>query len=57
MKQEDFERLVISVKQAGAIRRGHLTPERTTAFRPRRRTSDSHAIRPRKKSPLGRGAA
>ena len=34
MKQKDFERLVTSVKQAGAIRRGQLKPGRTTEFRP-----------------------
>ncbi len=34
MKQKDFERLVTSVKQVGAIRRGHLTPGRATEFRP-----------------------
>lgn len=41
MKQKDFERLVKSVKQAGAIRRGQLTPGRTTEFRP----EDVRAIR------------
>ena len=34
MKQKDFDRLVISVKQAGAIRRGQLKPAQTTEFRP-----------------------
>ena len=34
MKQKDFDRLVTSVKQAGAIRRGRLKSERTTEFRP-----------------------
>ncbi len=34
MKQKDFDRLVTSVKQAGAIRRGQLKPGRTTEFRP-----------------------
>ena len=34
MKQKDFERLITSVKQAGAIRRGQLKPGRTTGFRP-----------------------
>ena len=41
MKQKDFERLVKSVKQAGAIRRGQLKPARTTEFRP----EDVRAIR------------
>lgn len=41
MKQKDFERLVKSVKQAGAIRRGQLTPGRETEFRP----EDVRAIR------------
>ena len=34
VKQRGFERLVKSVKQAGAIRRGQLTPGRATEFRP-----------------------
>ena len=34
MKQKDFDRLVTSVKQAGAIRRGKLKPSRVTEFRP-----------------------
>ena len=34
MKQKDFDRLVTSVKQAGAIRRGQLKPARTTEFQP-----------------------
>lgn len=41
MKQRDFERLVKSVKQAGAIRREHLKSERTPEFRP----EDVRAIR------------
>lgn len=41
MKQKDFDRLVTSVKQAGAIRRGRLKLARTTEFRP----EDVHAIR------------
>lgn len=45
MKQKDFERLVKSVKQAGAIRRGQLKSERTTEFRP----EDVRAIRTRLK--------
>ena len=45
MKQKDFDRLVTSVKQAGAIRRGHLKPGRTTDFRP----EDVQAIRARLK--------
>lgn len=34
MRQKDFDRLVASVKQAGAIRRGRLKPGRVTEFRP-----------------------
>ncbi len=45
MKQKDFERLVTSVKQAGAIRRGRLKPGRVTNFRP----EDVQAIRTRLK--------
>ena len=45
MKQKDFERLVTSVKQAGAIRRGHLKPGRVIEFRP----EDVQAIRIRLK--------
>ena len=45
VKQKDFERLVTSVKQAGAIRRGQLKPGRTTYFRP----EDVQAIRTRLK--------
>ena len=45
MKQKDFERLVTSVKQAGAIRRGRLKSERTTEFRP----EDVYKIRTRLK--------
>ena len=41
MKQKDFDRLVTSVKQAGAIRRGQLKPGRVTEFRP----EDVRAIR------------
>lgn len=41
MKQKDFDRLVASVKQAGAIRRGQLKPGRVTEFRP----EDIRAIR------------
>jgi putative transcriptional regulator len=41
VKQKDFDRLVASVKQAGAIRRGQLTPGRVTEFRP----EDVRAIR------------
>ena len=41
MKQKDFDRLVTSVKQAGAIRRGRLKPTRTTEFR----REDAQAIR------------
>ena len=45
MKQKDFDRLITSVKQAGAIRRGQLKPGRTTDFRP----EDVQAIRARLK--------
>ena len=45
MKQKDFDRLVTSVKQAGAIRRGQLKLGRTTDFRP----EDVQAIRTRLK--------
>ena len=41
MKQKDFDRLVTSVKQAGAIRRGRLKASRVTEFRP----DDVRAIR------------
>jgi len=41
VKQKDFGRLVASVKQAGAIRRGQLKPGRVTEFRP----EDVRAIR------------
>ena len=41
MKQKDFDRLVASVKQVGAIRRGQLTPGWVTEFRP----EDVRAIR------------
>jgi len=41
MKQTDFDRLVASVKQAGAIRRGQLKPGRVTELR----AEDVRAIR------------
>ena len=41
MKQKDFDRLVTSIKQAGAIRRGRLKSSRVTEFRP----DDVRAIR------------
>lgn len=41
MKQKDFDRLIASVKQAGAIRRGQLKVRRETEFRP----EDVRAIR------------
>lgn len=41
MRQKDFDRLVASVKQAGAIRQGRLKPGRVTEFRP----EDVRAIR------------
>ena len=34
MKPKDFQRLVASVKQAGAIRRKRLRPGRTTEIHP-----------------------
>jgi putative transcriptional regulator len=34
MKQAAFDRLALSVKQAGEIRRGDRAPSRTTTFRP-----------------------
>jgi putative transcriptional regulator len=41
MRQRDFDRLVTSIRQAGAIRRGELKPARVTEFRP----DDVRAIR------------
>lgn len=41
MRQKDFDRLVTSIKQVGAIRRGRLKPSRVTEFRP----DDVRAIR------------
>jgi putative transcriptional regulator len=34
MKKKDFESLVESVRQAGAIRRGEMEPSRVTEFAP-----------------------
>jgi hypothetical protein len=34
MKHKDFDRLVTTIKQAGAIRRGRLKPGHVTEFRP-----------------------
>ena len=34
VKQEDFDRLVVSIRQAGAIRRGEMEPSRTTELVP-----------------------
>jgi len=34
MKERDFEKLVESVKQAGAIKRGTMRPGRVTRFEP-----------------------
>jgi putative transcriptional regulator len=34
MKQEDFDNLVTSVRQAGRIRRGQMPPSRVTEFAP-----------------------
>lgn len=41
MKQNDFDRLVASVKQAGSIRRGRLKPGRVTELQ----AEDVRAIR------------
>ena len=41
MRQNDFDRLVASVKQAGAIRRGQLKPGRVTELQ----AEDVRAIR------------
>ena len=41
MKKRDFDRLVASVKEAGAIRRGEFKPSRVTDFDP----EDVRAIR------------
>lgn len=41
MRQQDFNRLVTSIKQAGAIRRGRLKPGRVTEVQP----DDVRAIR------------
>ena len=41
MKQKDFDRLVTSIKQAGAIRRGRLKPGRVTEVQ----ADDVRAIR------------
>jgi putative transcriptional regulator len=41
MRQKDFDRLVTSIKQAGAIRRGRLKPARVTEIQP----DDVRAIR------------
>ena len=41
MKENDFEKIVQSVKQAGKIRRGTMKPSRTTIFNP----ADVRAIR------------
>jgi putative transcriptional regulator len=41
MRQNDFDRLVASVKQAGAIRRGRLKPGRVTELQ----AEDVRAIR------------
>jgi putative transcriptional regulator len=43
MKKQNFDRLVASVRQAGAIRRGELGPARVTEFTP----VDVKAIRQR----------
>lgn len=34
VKRRDFKRLVESIKEAGAIRRGEIEPGRTTEFHP-----------------------
>jgi putative transcriptional regulator len=41
MRQQDFDRLVTSVKQAGSIRRGQLKPARVTKLQ----AEDVRAIR------------
>ena len=41
MKDNDFQNIVRSVKQAGRIRRGSMKPSRTTSFNP----ADVRAIR------------
>lgn len=41
MRRQDFDRLVTSIKQAGAIRRGRLKPARVTEIQP----DDVRAIR------------
>jgi putative transcriptional regulator len=41
MKDNDFQNIVRSVKQAGRIRRGSMKPSRTTTFNP----ADVRAIR------------
>ena len=43
MRQEDFEDLVTSIKQAGRIRRGEMKPSRVFEFAP----ADVRAIRAR----------
>jgi putative transcriptional regulator len=43
MKKQHFDRLVASVREAGAIRRGEMEPSRTTEFAP----MDIKAIRQR----------
>ena len=43
MKEEDFDQLVASIRQAGAIRRGEMKPSRVTEFAP----DDVKAIRQR----------
>jgi putative transcriptional regulator len=43
MKKQHFDRLVASVRDAGAIRRGEMEPSRTTEFAP----MDIKAIRQR----------
>jgi putative transcriptional regulator len=34
MKEQDFDNLIKSIKQAGKIRRGEMKPERTFTFNP-----------------------
>ena len=43
MKEEDFDQLAASIRQAGAIRRGEMKPSRVTEFAP----DDVKAIRQR----------
>lgn len=50
MKQNDFEELIESVREAGRILRGHAKPSREFFFSP----EDVQAIRKKLKKALGR---